>query len=235
MINLQVIENTDFEEPVIDDGELRAELRKALEQRDAALALRDKAAAIVEAARRQIAVIDSELAGYARLDDEVAEARGRLIAESLEAGGGMPPLTLPADMRERVLARTDAESRRQAFDQALRRLEVNLDEANATLRARQGEVDKAALRIVGCVADNQARELRLAELVVADMRRKLLGATVMRPPGSQIPLSAATMKLLRDDCASALVSKNDTSMGSIWNGLFTRLSRGDSEARMEDR
>jgi hypothetical protein len=234
MINLQVIENTDFEEPEIDDAELRADLRKALEQRDAALAVRDKAAACVEAVDKQLGVIDSLLSRFAELDDELATARANDIATSLEAGDGLPPMRLSDELQARVAQRIDATERRAAFEQAAKKLRANLDEANATLRARQAEVDKAALRIVGCIADNQARELRLAERAVADMRRKLLGACVMRPPGSQIPLSAATLKLLRDDCAGALVSKNDTSMGSIWNGLFTRLSRGELEARLND-
>jgi hypothetical protein len=234
MINLQVIENTDYDEIEIDDAELRADLRKALEQRDAALAVRDKAQATVEAAKRHMATVEAEQHEYDHLDDEIASARAAKIAESLEAGGGMPTLETPTEYAQLVLRRADAANRLLAFAQALTRLEANLDEANATLRARQSEVDKAALRIVGCVADNQARELRLAERAVAELRRKLLGATVMRPPGSQIPLSAATMKLLRDDCAGALVSKNDTSMGSIWNGLFMRLSRGDSEARIDE-
>jgi hypothetical protein len=231
MTNLRMIENTDFEEPVIDDAVPRAELRKALEERDAALALRDKAAATVEAARRHLRDVENELCQYDDLDEKIATKRAGVIAESLEAGGGVPDLDIP-ELHELIVKRGEANNRHAAFTMALTKLEANLDEANATLRARQADVDKSALRIVGCVADNQARELRLAEQITADMRRKLLGATVMRPPGSQIPLSSATMKLLRDDCLGALISKNDTSQGALWNSLFTRLSRGDSEARL---
>ena len=157
-----------------------------------------------------------------------------LIAESLEAGGGMPSLEMPDDLQRLVVSRADANNRLSAFTQALAKLEASLNEADQTLRARQAAVDQAALKIVGHAADARARELAEIEQAAATLRRRLLGACVLRPPGSAIPLAAATVKLLRDDCASALVSKNDTSMGALWNGLFTRLSRGDYEARLED-
>jgi hypothetical protein len=234
MINLQVIENSNYDEIEIDDGELRVNLRKALEQRDAALAVRDKAAATIEAVDKQIGVIDSLLSRFAQLDDDLATARANDITMSLEAGDGLPPMRLSAELEGRVMQRIDATERRAAFEQAAKKLRADLEEANATLRARQAEVDKAALRIVGCVADQRARELRLAEQATASLRRQLLGACVTRPPGSQIPLAPATLKLLRDDSASALVSKNDTSGAGPWNRLFTKLCGGDSEARLDE-
>ena len=234
MINLSVIENTDFEEPEIDEAPLRAELRKAHEIREAALVVRDKSQACVEAGVKHLAGVERELKQYDHLDEAISERRATLIGEALEAGPGLDiDLDVP-ELHDLILRRGEAANRRAAFSMALDKLKANLEEANATLRAKQADVDKTALRIVGCIADRHARELGLAAQAVADMRRKLLGATVMRPPGSQIPLSSSTLKLLRDDCAGALISKNDTSMGGMWNSLFMRPSRGDCDAQLED-
>ena len=73
MINLEVIDGG--LEPDQGEIELRQALRKALEQHGAALNVRDRAAATVEAARRQIGVINSELERHAQLDEEIAARR----------------------------------------------------------------------------------------------------------------------------------------------------------------
>ena len=231
MINLQVIDGG--LEPDQGEIELRQALRKALEQRDAALAVRDKAQATVEAARQHLAVVEGELKQYDGLDDEIAARHATLIGESLESGGGLPDLDTP-ELNQLIARRMATTNRANAVTRAAKRLQATLDDANAKLRERQAAVDQAALKIVGHAADARARELAEIEQAAATLRRRLLGACVLRPPGSAIPLAAETLKLLRDDSASALVSKNDTSMGALWNGLFTRLSRGDYEARLED-
>jgi hypothetical protein len=232
MINLQVIDGG--LEPDQYEIELRQALRKALEQHGAALDVRDRAKAVVDAALQHLAAMDAELRGFDKLDGEIAHNRADAITKALAAGDAMPTLEMPPELHELVLRRADAFNRQTALTTAMERLRANLDEADATLRARQAAVDQAALKIVGHAADARARELKQIEETAAMLRRQLLGATVMRPPGQQIPLNADTMKLLRDDSASALVSKNDTSMGALWGGLFTRLSRGDWEATLDE-
>jgi hypothetical protein len=216
------------------DEELRANLRKALEEKAAALAVRDKAGAVVESAKRHLADVEAELRQFDSLDEHIASARATKIAEALEAGAGLDVVLDDApELRELIIRRGECANRHSAFSQAMTRLEKTLDESNATLRARQADVDHAALAIVGHVVDVRALDLVRLEADAADLRRQLLGACVTRPPGQQIPLAPATLKLLRDDCAGALVNKNDVTRAALWNTMFSKLLH-DPEARIDD-
>jgi hypothetical protein len=113
--------NLKLVEPEADDAELRATLRQHIEQAAAAHAKRDAAQAAVDAA------VDA-------LDEASTAHNARLIAEMLEAGGGMPTLTTP-ELPQRALRRAEATARANALQQATERLEANLAEAEATLSA----------------------------------------------------------------------------------------------------
>jgi hypothetical protein len=229
MINLQVIDGG--LEPDQDEIALRFALRREIEQMSAALSLRDKAQATVEAAKQHLSGVENELCQYDDLDEQIATRRATRIAESLEAGGGIPDLDTP-ELRELIVKRAEANNRHSAFTQATAKLEANLAEAERTLAARRSNVTSAALAVVGHVVDGQARMLREVEESAALLRKKLLGATALRP-GAQTPLKSATLALLRDDCASARLSRNDTSSATIWNGFLAKLLN-DSEARIDD-
>jgi hypothetical protein len=228
MINLSVIDGDLAEDA--DDIALRHALRRELEQKSAALAVRDKAAATVEAARRHLAGVESELKEFDDLDEGIAARRASIIAESLEAGG-VPDLDTP-ELRDLIIKRAEADNRRSAFAMALTKLEASLAEAERALAARRHNVESAALAIVGHAVDMRAHALREIEEQAAALRKKLLGATALRP-GAQTPLRSETLALLRDDCASARLSRNDTSEAPRWNGLFARLLN-DPEARPDE-
>jgi len=228
MINLSVIDS-DLEDA--DEVALRHALRRELEQNAAALALRDKAQATVEAAKKHLAGVENELRQYDDLDEKIATKRATRIAESLEAGGGVPDLDTP-ELHQLIIRRGEADNRRAAFAQALTKLEGSLAEAERTLAARKSNVDSAALAIVGHVVDGQARALKQVEEHAATLRRRLIGSCALRP-GAQIPLASATLAMLRDDPPNAVLSRNDGSEAPRWNQLFARLCN-DPEARIDD-
>jgi hypothetical protein len=224
--NLKVVSN---EDP--DEAALRHTLRRELEQRDAALSLRDKAAATVEAARGHLAAVEEELRQFDDLDDDIEAARATRIAESLEAGGGVPDLDTP-ELHQVIVRRGEASNRLSAFRQAMTRLESSLADAERTLAARRSNVASAALAVVGHIVDTHARELRHIEEQAAALRKKLIGATALRP-GAQTPLHRDTLAMLRDDPPNAVLSRNDGSAAPIWNGLFAKLLN-DPGARLGD-
>jgi hypothetical protein len=228
MINLSVIDGDLAEDA--DDIALRHALRREIEQHGAALSVRDRAAATVEAGRRHLHDVENELCQYDDLDEKIAERRATQISEALEAGGA-PNLDTPPELSDLIVKRAEANNRHAAFTQALWRLEGNLAEADRTLAARKRNVESAALAIVGHCVDQRAAALREIEAQAAELRRQLLGASALRP-GAQTPLKPETLALLRDDPASALVSKNTTSTAHVWSQMFTRLCN-DSEARLE--
>ncbi|MGC1863675.1 MAG: hypothetical protein WA733_21780 [Methylocystis sp.] len=225
--NLKLVEP----EPDPDETALRHTLRRELEQRDAALAVRDKAAATVEAARGHLAAVEEELRQFDNLDDDIAASRATRIAESLEAGGGVPDLDTP-ELHALIVKRGEAANRLSAFRQAMTRLEASLAEAERTLAARRSNVASAALAVVGHIVDTHARELRHIEEAAAVLRKKLIGATALRP-GAQTPLHPSTLAMLRDDPPNAILSRNDGSEARVWNGLFAELLN-DPEARLND-
>jgi hypothetical protein len=229
MINLSIIDGDLADDA--DDIALRHALRREIEQQGAALSLRDKAKATVEAAKQHLAGVENELRRYDDLDERIASTRATQIAEALEAGGA-PNLDTPPELNDLIVKRAEANNRHAAFTQALRRLDSNLAEADRTLAARKHGVESAALAVVGHVVDGRARALREIEQHAAELRRELLGATALRP-GAQTPLKPETLALLRDDPASALVSKNTTSTAHVWSQMFARLCN-DSEARCDD-
>jgi hypothetical protein len=228
MINLQVIDGG--LEPDADEIALRHTLRREIEQHGAALSIRDRAKATVEAGVKHLADVETELKQYDDLDNGIAARRATIIAESLEAGG-VPDLDTP-ELRDLIIKRAEASNRHAAFAMALEKLRGSLAEAERTLASRKHDVESAALSIVGHCVDQRARALREIEAQAAELRRQLLGATALRP-GAQTPLRPETLALLRDDSASALVSKNTTSTAAVWNQLFARL-RDDPEARIDD-
>jgi hypothetical protein len=223
--NLKVVSNDDP-----DETALRFALRHELEQRDAALAVRDKAAATVEAARGHLAAVENELSAYDDLDEQIAASRATRIAESLEAGGGVPDLDTP-ELHALIVKRGEAANRLNAFRQAMTRLEAGLADAERTLAARRSNVASAALAVVGHIVDTHARALRHTEEQAAALRKKLIGATALRP-GAQTPLHPSTLALLRDDPPNAILSRNDGSEAHVWNDLFARLLN-DPEAKIE--
>lgn len=225
--NLKIVEEIDP-----DEVELRAELHTAIEQSEAALKLRDKAKATVEAVRAHLAEVEEELRQFETLDADIAEARAVQIAELLEAGGGFPALKTPPELERLSLKRADASNRHAAIIQAATRLRGNLDDAQATLDRTQADVEHAARAVVGHIADGLARDLAAREAECAKLRRHLTGASALRP-GQQIPLSRETLSLLRDGPAGALVSHNDVSGAAAWNRLFAALSK-DGAATMPD-
>jgi hypothetical protein len=230
MINLQVIENANFEEPVADEDALRFALRREIEVREASLKIRDRARATVEAGEKHLADVEIELRQYDDLDDGIAARRATIIAESLEAGG-VPDLDTP-ELRELIVKRGEASNRRAAFAMALEKLRASLAEAERTLVACRANAESAALAVVGHVVDGQANALREIEQHAASLRKKLIGSCALRP-GAQIPLASGTLALLRDDPANAVLSKNDTSMATSWNGFFAKLLN-DSGARLDE-
>jgi hypothetical protein len=227
MINLSIIDGDLADDA--DEIALRHALRREIEQQGAALSLRDKAQATVEAGEKHLADVETELKQYDDLDDGIAARRATIIAESLEAGG-VPDLDTP-ELRDLILRRGEASNRQAAFAMALAKLRASLAEADRTLAARKRNVESAALALVGHVVDGRARALREIERQAAELRKELLGASALRP-GAQTPLRPETLALLRDDPASALVSKNTTSTAHVWSQMFARLCN-DSEARIE--
>jgi hypothetical protein len=214
-----------------DEAALRFALRRELEQRDAALAVRDKAAATVEAARGHLLAVENELSAYDDLDEQIAASRATKIAESLESGGGLPADLDAPELSQLIVRRGETSNRLSAFRQAMTRLESRLAEAERTLAARQSNVASAALSVVGHIVDMQARELEYIEQQAAMLRKKLIGATALRP-GAQAPLHPSTLAMLRDDPPNAILSRNDGSEARVWNGLFAKLLN-DPEARLE--
>jgi hypothetical protein len=226
--NLKLVESE--QDP--DETALRHTLRRELEQRDAALSLRDKAKSNVEAASDALQACAGELERYAQLDEQIAEERANQIAASLESGGGFPRLETPVALQALTSKRDEVGNRRLAIAQALKRLEATLAEAERTLAARQSNVASAALSVVGHIVDMQARELRYIEEQAAALRKKLIGSCALRP-GAQTPLHPSTLALLRDDPANAILSRNDGSEARVWNGLFAKLLN-DPEARLDE-
>jgi hypothetical protein len=224
--NLKVVTDNDP-----DETALRHTLRRELEQRDAALAVRDKAAATVESARGHLLAVENELSAYDDLDEQIAASRATRIAESLESGGGLPADLDAPELHALIIKRGEAANRLSAFRQAMTRLEASLAEAERTLAARRSNVASAALAVCGHLVDVQARELRYIEEQAAMLRKKLIGATALRP-GAQTPLHRDTLAMLRDDPPNAVLSRNDGSAAPIWNQLFARLLN-DPEALLE--
>jgi hypothetical protein len=226
--NLKVVTDHDP-----DEAALRHTLRREQEQQAAALAVRDKAAATVEAARGHLTAVEEELRQFDDLDEHIASARATKIAEALEAGAGLDiVLDDTPELHALIVKRGEAANRLNAFRQAMTRLEASLADAERTLAARRSNVASAALAVVGHIVDTHARELLHIEEQAAALRKKLIGATALRP-GAQTPLHPGTLAMLRDDPPNAILSRNDGSEARVWNRLFAELLN-DPEARLND-
>ncbi len=225
--NLKLVEA----EPDPDEIELRRALRRAIEARDAARVIFDKAGDTCERAVKFISRLEGAGDEYGDIDARVARERADALKTALERNIA-PSFETSTELRELATRRMDLENQIAAARLAQETLARELEDAKQTLDRTQADVESAALAVVGHVVDGQARVLSRIEEQAAALRKRLLGATALRP-GAQTPLRRETLALLRDDCASARLSRNDTSAASIWSGLFAKLL-ADPEARPND-
>ena len=225
--NLKLV--TEEQDP--DEVMLRQALHVAIEARDAADVIFSKAKDTCERAVKFISRLESAGDEYGDVDGRIARERADALRTALERNVA-PSFDASAELRELSARRLDLGNQIAAARLAQETLARELEEAKQTLDRLQGAVEVAALKVAGHVADALARDLGAREADCAVLRRRLLGATTLRPR-NQIPLDRGTLALLRDDAASGLVSRNDVTGAQWWNALVSRLMN-DSEARPDD-
>ncbi len=225
--NLKLVEQPDADH---EEAALRSELRRLLEQRDAALVLRDKAADTSERAAQFIAGIEAGLADFASVDARVAQERATAFKVALERNAE-PVLAISSELKALSARRMDLENQLAGARLARETLTQELQEAQTTLDRLQANVEQMARAVVGHTADQKARELAEYEAECATLRQRLLGATAMRP-GGQFPLQSQTLALLRDEPANAIFSRNGAGDATRWNDLYAKLLH-DHSARLE--
>jgi hypothetical protein len=213
-----------------DEIELRRALHVAIEARDAANVIFAKASDTNERAVQFISRLENALDEFGDVDGRVARERANAFRVALEHNSS-PVLETSAELRELSARKLDLGNQLAAARLAQETLTKELNDANQTLDRAQGAVEVAALKVAGHIADTLARDLGAREADCATLRRRLLGATTLRPR-NQIPLNQRTLALLRDDSASGLVSRNDVTGAAWWNDLVSRLMN-DSGATIE--
>jgi hypothetical protein len=185
------------QKPAVAEDELRQALSVAIAERDQALAKRDACRDVCERSHRFVAELEARQQACAARDAAaIAERAAHFKAALVEAT--TPSLSTSAKLSTSALARVEAENAVEAARQAQAAIAEELEEAEDRLVLLQGNVERASKVIVGAHADHLARELREAEHATALLRRRLLGATQLRPGGA-FPLNANTMSVARGD------------------------------------
>jgi hypothetical protein len=176
---------------------LRADLARTHEERASAAQRHAAAADVVEHARAFVESVSNEITRLQAVEAEIAARRAASFREALVEAAA-PKLTPSTELQRTTAQRLDCENQLAAARDALRTLEADLAQAHARLTACASAVTQAAMRVVGAHADALADKLREAEHATALMRRRLLGATQMRP-GGNFPVTSRTFAVLRND------------------------------------
>lgn len=227
------VSNLKIVRPDLDPSEqqLRAELKQLIERRDAALALRDKAADTNERAVVFISALEANLDDFEDIDARVARERAAAFRAALECNA-QPALDVSPELAALSARRMDVQNQLAAARLAQETLAQELAEARATLDRLQADVEHAARNVVGHLANTMARDLAAREEICCALRQCLVGAAAMRP-GGQFPLHASTLALLRDDPKNAIQSRNDVRGAHVWNELHAKLL-SNSAAKLEE-
>ena len=224
--NLKLVEHE------ASDAELRAELCMHIEQRDAALKLRDAARDAADRAEAFVGGLETSMAEFADTDTRIAASRAQAFKEALAKGNATPMLSLSPELSAIAGKRLDVANQLNAARQARECLTEELNDAERALLMHQGEVERGARAVVAFHADAMARQLAETEKRAGAMRRRLLGITALRQ-GAPYPVGADTVTLLRSSPSNHAPGGNDANDTRYWDSWRDRLTH-DSAAKPDE-
>ncbi len=220
--------------PQADEAALRHDLATKLEERDSALARRDKARATADSADAFIGELQARVDAFDAIDAQIANERALAFKAALAKGDAMPKLTLSPELARASTARLDAENNLAGAKQAAAALNEELAVTERTLAQCEANAKAAAKAVVAQHANAMAHELSQLETHAGEMRRRLLGVTAMRAPHvGEYQVSRETMALLRDNPINSIYTRNSAEDVLYWDRYLARLMR-DANAQPDE-
>ncbi len=207
-----------------EDDTSRDTLRTLIQQRDAALVVREKSRDAADRANAFIARLQAGLRDFAGVDARIADERAQQFKVALAEGETAPSLDMSPELVALSARRMNLENQLAAGQQAQQQLAQELRDAQQILDNLQAQVLTAAKKVVANHADTMAAQLADMEQRAGAARRRLLGASAMRTQDKgPFPLQPQTIALLRDSPSNSIFTRNTGDDVRFWDAWRERL------------